>query len=50
MAHLPEMKRGLLEALDVVFIPKQIGRQFVLAVALESGLVSCDNADGFASI
>ena len=43
MAHLPEMKRGLLDALDVVFIPKQIARQFVLAVALESGMVSADD-------
>lgn len=34
------MKRVLLEALDMVFIPKQVGRQFVLAVALETSMVS----------
>jgi hypothetical protein len=40
IANLPEMKRVLLEALDMVFIPKQVGRQFVLAVALETSMVS----------
>lgn len=39
IANLPEMKRVLLEALDMVFIPKEIGRQFVLAVALETSMV-----------
>jgi hypothetical protein len=40
IAHLPEMKRVVLEALDMVFIPKQIASQFVLAVALETSMVS----------
>ena len=33
------MKKGLLEALDLVFTPKQIASQFVLAVALETSMV-----------
>ena len=33
------MRKGLLDALDFVFIPKQIASQFVLAVALESAMV-----------
>jgi hypothetical protein len=37
--HLPEMKKSLLEALDLVFIPKQIACQLVLAVALETSVV-----------
>ena len=37
--NLPEMKKGLLEALDLVFIPRQIATQFVLAVALETSMV-----------
>jgi hypothetical protein len=37
--NLPEMKKGLLEALDLVFTPKQIASQFVLAVALETSMV-----------
>jgi hypothetical protein len=37
--HLPEMKKILLEALDLVFIPKQIACQLVLAVALETTVV-----------
>ena len=37
--HLPEMKEGLLKGLDMVFIPKQIASQVVLAVALETSLV-----------
>lgn len=40
IANLPELKRLLFEALDVVFIPKQIASQFILAVALESSMVS----------
>eukprot|EP00804_Cyclotella_cryptica_P021086 CCRYP_021109-RB/>CCRYP_021109-RB protein AED:0.28 eAED:0.28 QI:426/0.75/0.6/1/0.75/0.6/5/0/486 len=40
IAHLPEIKRILLDALDVVFIPKQIASQVVLAVALESSMVT----------
>ena len=46
IANLPEMKRVLLEALDMVFVPKQIARQFVLAVALETSMVSIEVADG----
>lgn len=38
--HLPEMRKGLLEALDLVFIPKQMATQVVLAVALETSLVT----------
>jgi hypothetical protein len=37
--NLPEMKKSLLEALDLIFIPKQIASQFVLAVALETSMV-----------
>ena len=33
------MRKGLLDALDLVFIPKQIASQVVLAVALETSLV-----------
>eukprot|EP00970_Alexandrium_tamarense_P019507 scaffold14119_cov428-Alexandrium_tamarense.AAC.17 len=40
IANLPELKRLLFEALDVVFIPKQIASQFILAVALESSMVT----------
>lgn len=36
--NLPEMKSGLLEALDLIFTPKQIATQLVLAVALESSM------------
>lgn len=36
--HLPEMKTGLLEALDLIFTPKQIATQLALAVALESSM------------
>mmetsp|Transcript_12200 Transcript_12200/g.21752 ORF Transcript_12200/g.21752 Transcript_12200/m.21752 type:complete len:821 (-) Transcript_12200:15-2477(-) len=38
--NLPEMRKGLLDALDFVFIPKQIASQFVLAVALETAMVT----------
>jgi hypothetical protein len=37
--NLPEMKKGLMEALDLVFTPRQIASQFVLAVALETSMV-----------
>ena len=37
--HLPEMRKGVVDALDMVFTPKQIATQVVLAVALESSLV-----------
>ena len=40
IANLPAMRKGLLEALDLVFIPKQIATQLVLAVALETSMVS----------
>ena len=40
ISHAPEMRRVVLEALDMVFIPKQIASQFVLAVALETSMVS----------
>jgi len=40
IANLPEMRRVLLEALDAVFLPKQMGSQLVLAVALETSMVS----------
>lgn len=33
------MKKVFLEALDLVFIPKQIASQVVLAVALETSMV-----------
>ncbi len=39
ITNLPEMRKILLEALDLVFIPKQIASQVVLAVALESSMV-----------
>ena len=35
------MRKSLLDALDMVFIPKQIAKQIVLAVALESSMVCC---------
>ncbi|KAL3767398.1 hypothetical protein ACHAW5_007658 [Stephanodiscus triporus] len=38
--NLPEMRKGLLEALDLVFIPRQIATQVVLAVALETSMVT----------
>ncbi|KAL7536063.1 hypothetical protein ACHAXR_011299 [Thalassiosira sp. AJA248-18] len=38
--HLPDMRKGLLEGLDLIFIPKQIASQVVLAVALETSLVT----------
>ena len=40
IANLPAMRKGLLDALDLVFIPKQIATQLVLAVALETSMVS----------
>ena len=39
ITHLPEMRKGLLDALDMVFIPRQMASQVVLAVALETSLV-----------
>ena len=42
--HLPEMKKGLIDTLDIVFVPKQIASQFVLAIALETSVVSAINS------
>jgi hypothetical protein len=33
------MKEMALELLDVIFVPKMIGKQLVLAVALQTGMV-----------
>jgi len=38
--NLPEMKKVLLEALDLIFIPKQMATQVVLAVALETSMMA----------
>ena len=45
MKQLPEMRNVFLNAVELVFIPKQIARQFVLAVALKTSMVrsSCES-------
>jgi len=40
LQHLPTMHKGLLDTLDMVFIPKQIASQLVLALALETSMVT----------
>jgi hypothetical protein len=37
--NVPAMKEMALELLDVIFVPKMIGKQLVLAVALQTGMV-----------
>jgi hypothetical protein len=45
MTQLPEIRSFFLNAAELVFIPKQIARQFVLAVALKTSMVrsSCES-------
>lgn len=45
MTQLPEIRRFFFNAAELVFIPKQIARQFVLAVALKTSMVrsSCES-------
>lgn len=38
--HLPELKKALVDALDLIFIPKQIASQLLLGIALETTMVS----------
>jgi hypothetical protein len=38
-ANFPAMKEIAMEFVDVIFVPKVIGRQLALAVALQTGLV-----------
>ena len=44
MTHFPGMRKGVLNIVELVFIPKQMARQFVLAVALKTSMV-CSRAE-----
>jgi hypothetical protein len=39
ITHFPVIKETTLEALETIFATKAVGRQLVLAVALETGMV-----------
>ena len=41
ITNLPEMRKTLVDALDMIFTPKQIASQLVLAMALETSMVCC---------
>ena len=41
ITNLPEMRKTLVDALDMIFTPKQIATQLVLAMALETSMVCC---------
>jgi hypothetical protein len=41
MICLPKLQEIAVEAIDTIFVPKTIARQLTLAIALETGLVSC---------
>ena len=38
--HFPVVKETALEALELIFAPKTVGRQLALAIALQTGAVS----------
>lgn len=38
--HFPDIGGGLLEALDLVFTPKRIARQLIVAAVLEASVAS----------
>jgi len=42
LSNLPIMKKILAEVMDIVFVPKVIGKQLVLAVALQCGMVTVE--------
>lgn len=38
--NLPEMRKAVLDTLQIVFMPKEIATQLVLAIALQTSMVS----------